>query len=244
VLFGVGMERDYPQCALRMARFKGVDKPEFLDNRQIHGHALHLLEEAMPFMMRHLPIAGRFEPNRLERIDELLFPVAALREAVINALCHRKYTHPGGSVDLAIYDYRLEIWSDGTLPFGLKPEDLKWKHASRPRNLLIAGVFYRRGLIERWGRGIEKTVELCTRGRAFRTRVRRAGGLGPGAVHAQRLRPPIASRTIYVTAFPDRGVMGRYLSEISWETEVWCADAPSHLIHFDGERFLGPHERD
>ena len=47
---------------------------------------------------------------------------------------------------------------------------------------------------------------------------------------------------IYVTAFPDRTVMGRYLSDISWETEVWCADAPSHLIHFDGERFLGPYD--
>ena len=48
---------------------------------------------------------------------------------------------------------------------------------------------------------------------------------------------------IYVTAFPDRRVMARYLTDISWETEVWCADAPSHLIHFDGERFLGPYER-
>ena len=48
---------------------------------------------------------------------------------------------------------------------------------------------------------------------------------------------------VYVTAFPDRGVMGRYLSEISWETEVWCADAPTHPIHFNGERFLGPYER-
>ena len=47
---------------------------------------------------------------------------------------------------------------------------------------------------------------------------------------------------VCVTAFPDRGVMARYLGEISWETEVWCADAPDHLIHFDGERFLGPHE--
>ncbi len=49
---------------------------------------------------------------------------------------------------------------------------------------------------------------------------------------------------VYMTAFPDRGVMGRYLNDISWETEVWCADAPSHLIHFDGERFLGPYERE
>ena len=48
---------------------------------------------------------------------------------------------------------------------------------------------------------------------------------------------------IYVTAFPNRTVMGRYLAEISWETEVWCADSPTHLIHFDGERFLGPYEK-
>ena len=48
---------------------------------------------------------------------------------------------------------------------------------------------------------------------------------------------------VYVTAFPNRGVMARYLGEISWETEVWCADAPTHLIHFNGERFLGPYER-
>lgn len=46
---------------------------------------------------------------------------------------------------------------------------------------------------------------------------------------------------VYVTAFPNRAIMARYLSEIAWETEVWVADAPSHLIHFDGERFLGPY---
>jgi len=47
---------------------------------------------------------------------------------------------------------------------------------------------------------------------------------------------------VYVTAFPDRVTMGRYLDSIAWETEVWVADAPSHLIHFDGERFLGPYK--
>ena len=49
---------------------------------------------------------------------------------------------------------------------------------------------------------------------------------------------------VYVTAFPSRSVMARYLSEIAWETEVWCADGPSHLIHFNGARFLGPHEKE
>ena len=49
------------------------------------------------------------------------------------------------------------------------------------------------------------------------------------------------SGLIYVTAFPTRTEMARYLVDISWETEVWVADAPSHLIHFDGDKFLGPH---
>jgi len=46
---------------------------------------------------------------------------------------------------------------------------------------------------------------------------------------------------VYVTAFPNRSLMNRYLGEIAWETEVWVADAPSHLIHFNGVRFLGPY---
>jgi len=48
---------------------------------------------------------------------------------------------------------------------------------------------------------------------------------------------------VYVTAFPSRSIMAPYLSVIAWETEVWCADAPSHLIHFNGVRFLGPYPK-
>lgn len=47
---------------------------------------------------------------------------------------------------------------------------------------------------------------------------------------------------VYVTAFPDRKTMSKYLTEISWETEVWVAEAPTHMIHFNGDRFLGPHD--
>lgn len=50
-----------------------------------------------------------------------------------------------------------------------------------------------------------------------------------------------AAGLVYVTAFPSRAVMARYLSEIAWETEVWVSEAPSHLIHFNGPRFLGPY---
>lgn len=46
---------------------------------------------------------------------------------------------------------------------------------------------------------------------------------------------------VFVTAFPDRSVMARFLPVLAWETEVWVADNPDHLIHFNGDRFLGPH---
>ncbi len=97
----------------------------------------------------------------MERIDELLLPTAALREALVNALCHRDYAIHGGAVNAAVYDDRTEIWSDGTLPFGLRPEDLKREHTSHPRNPFITDVFHRRGLIEQWGRGTQTIVELC-----------------------------------------------------------------------------------
>jgi len=64
-----------------------------------------------------------------------------------------------------------------------------------------------------------------------------------GKRHAElaRLFADSTAGLVYVTAFPNRAIMGRYLGEIAWETEVWVADAPSHLIHFNGERFLGPY---
>ncbi len=46
---------------------------------------------------------------------------------------------------------------------------------------------------------------------------------------------------VYVTTFLTCAAMREYLADISWETEVWVAEAPSHLIHFNGERFLGPY---
>jgi adenine-specific DNA-methyltransferase len=57
-----------------------------------------------------------------------------------------------------------------------------------------------------------------------------------------RLFEKVQDKLVFVTAFPSRSELGEYLKEISWETEVWIADSPSHLIHFNGERFLGPYE--
>ncbi|MGH2508377.1 MAG: BsuBI/PstI family type II restriction endonuclease [Ktedonobacteraceae bacterium] len=64
-----------------------------------------------------------------------------------------------------------------------------------------------------------------------------------GKLHAElaKLFADSTAGLVYVTAFPTRAIMSRYLGEIAWETEVWVADAPSHLIHFNVERFLGPY---
>ncbi len=64
-----------------------------------------------------------------------------------------------------------------------------------------------------------------------------------GKRHAELTQLFLEANTglVYVTAFPNRTTLARYLADIAWETEVWVADAPSHLIHFDGERFLGPY---
>ena len=161
VLFGKAerIEFDMPQCLLRVARFRGLDKMVFLDNRQFNGNAFALLASAERFLRDTLPIAGRFEPGRFERIDEPLYPPLATREALANALCHRDYSIGGGSIGVAIYDDRLEVTSSGPLHFGLTPEKLFAPHESRPWNPLIAGTFYRGGVIERWGSGTLKIAE-------------------------------------------------------------------------------------
>jgi len=53
---------------------------------------------------------------------------------------------------------------------------------------------------------------------------------------------PSSAGPVLVSCFVSRAEMRKYLADIAWETEVWCADAPSHLIHFNGERFLGPYD--
>jgi ATP-dependent DNA helicase RecG len=141
---------DFPQCRVRLAKFKGIDKTEFLDNRQYEGNAFELLRTTNEFMRQHLPVAGKVIPNLFERRDDPIYPPEALREALANAFCHRDYSLGGGSVDVAIYDDRLEIASSGTLHFGLTVADLYENHMSQPWNPAIADVFYKRGLIESW----------------------------------------------------------------------------------------------
>ncbi len=169
VLFGrserVGAE--YTQCLLRAARFNGTSRTdEFLDNRQFHGNAFYLLGSAGRFFRENLPIAGRIEPDRFERVDEPLYPPPALREALANAICHRDYSIGGGSVAAAIYDDRLEVSYYGSLQ----------QHESMPWNPLIARAFYLRGAIEQWRRGTIKMRDLTTGAGLPAPEVEEAGG--------------------------------------------------------------------
>jgi ATP-dependent DNA helicase RecG len=160
VLFGKEFLPDYPQCELRMARFRGADKTEFLDQRHVRGPAFRLLEEAQLFCQRHFPLPGKIVPGKLQRVDTPLIPPDAMREILVNALIHRDYSIAGGAISLAIFDDRVEIWSAGTFPTGITPEKLSRSHQSVQRNPIIADVFYKMGLIEKWGRGTNRVIEM------------------------------------------------------------------------------------
>jgi len=111
------------------------------------------MRRAERFLIDSLPVAGRIVPGRMEREDTPLLPVEALREALAKAFVHRDYAIGGGSVGVALFDDRLEVISIGDLHFGLTPEALFRAHESKPWNPMIARTFYRRGIIETWGRG-------------------------------------------------------------------------------------------
>ena len=162
VLFGKSkrIEVEMLQCVLKVARFRGVDRTEFLDNRQFRGNAFSLFSYAERFLSENLPIAGRIDQGSFVRIDEPLYPLKALREALANALCHRDYASGGGSVSVGIYDDRLEITSTGPLHFGLTSEKLFEVHESLLWNPLIAEVFFNCGVIEKWGRGTTEMAKL------------------------------------------------------------------------------------
>lgn len=191
-LFGTqeALEARMPQCLLRVARFRGTDRTEFIDNRQFHGNVFRLLQLAERFLRESLPVAGRVLPGLFERVDDPLYPLLALREALANAFCHRDYSIGGGSVAVAIYDDRLEVTSSGTLHFGLTPDALLEPHESLPWNPLIARALFRRGVIEQWGRGTLKIVELMVQAGLPRPTIQDAGGCVTVRFAPARYVPP------------------------------------------------------
>jgi len=161
VLFGKKFLPNYPQCTIKLIKFNGLDKRNFLDNKKVTGNLFELLEEAMNFVHRNMKITSQFTEGQYQRKDIPEFPPLAIREAVINALTHRDYSQANGYVEIGLYDDRIEIASLGELPAHMHLDLLRKKHKSIPRNQIIADVVYTRGLVEQLGRGTNIILEEC-----------------------------------------------------------------------------------
>ena len=155
-LFSKRFSYDYE---IRMARFRGTDKNYFIDNQQAHGNFFELLDAGMSFFFKHLSLSG--EIKGFKREEHLDVPATALREALINALCHRDYDIYQCSIGIAIYDDRIEIESPGLLPRELTPKTIKRSHKSYPRNEIVATVLYQITYLEKWGSGIKRIMDAC-----------------------------------------------------------------------------------
>ena len=87
-----------------MARFVGTNKNMFRDNQRAEGNFFKLLDAGVAFCFKHLSLSGRITNHSLEREEHLEVPYHALREALINALCHRHWERYNLTISLAIYD--------------------------------------------------------------------------------------------------------------------------------------------
>lgn len=149
----------FPQFLLRMARFRGTNKNEFIDNQRAYGNFFTLLDAGMAFFFKHLSISGKIVG--LTREEKLEVPAEALREALTNALCHRFFHNTSSSVGIAIYDDRIEIENSGHLPEELTTETIKQSHHSFPQNPTIADVLFKTTFLENWGSGVGRIMDAC-----------------------------------------------------------------------------------
>jgi ATP-dependent DNA helicase RecG len=160
LLFGTHPQRFFVQSEVRCARFKGTRPLHFLDMKVIEGNIIDQVPAALEFIQRHIRMEAEITPAHIERQERWEYPLDALREALVNALCHRDY-RDSGNVQVRIFDDRLEIWSPGALPEGVTIADLSRTHNSHPRNQRIARAFFLIGYIEQWGTGTLRMRELC-----------------------------------------------------------------------------------
>lgn len=152
---------EYPQFRLRMARFMGTDKNEFVDNQRAEGNFFDLLDAGMAFFFKHLNLSGKITNHSLQREERLEIPYHALREALINSLCHRQWEKYNLTGSIAIYDDRIEIANPGIFPAQISPESIKEPHESYPYNLKIAEALYKSTYLESWGSGAKRIIDAC-----------------------------------------------------------------------------------
>ncbi|MEI8121484.1 MAG: ATP-binding protein [bacterium] len=139
-----------------------MESIDFLDEQTYEGPLLSQLDNALAFVARNTHQAYKItgKPER-EIVPE--YPEEAVREAIINALCHRDYTSVA-TIQVRIFDDRLEVWNPGCLPYDITLKMLYHQHHSHPRNPMIADAFFRARLIEHWGSGTTRIVSACRAG--------------------------------------------------------------------------------
>ncbi len=157
ILFGKDPGRFYPNLTVKMGRFgKADDDLKFQETEE--GNLIQLLQDA-PKQLGHKFLIKNISFEGLLRIEKGEYPVAALREMLLNALVHRNYM--GAMIQIRIYENKLSIWNEGTLPAGITFADLRGNHPSKPRNPIIADVCFKGGYIDAWGRGTLKIITAC-----------------------------------------------------------------------------------
>lgn len=150
-------ENDFPQAKIQCAVFKGTSRNIFIDKREYIGPIQDQIEEAYQFVLRNIRLGATI--SGLYRVDHYELPIEGIRELICNAVTHRSYLDEG-CVQIALFDDRLEVTSPGMLFGGLSIEDLK-AGQSRPRNRGIASAFVAMKIIEQWGTGIPRIIEIC-----------------------------------------------------------------------------------
>jgi len=138
------------QCAL----FKGIDRDTFIDKKEYSGPLYEQIENAYQFVLRHINLSS--EIDGIVRKDSYELPKEAIREMIVNAVCHRNYMD-NSCVQVAVYDNRVEVTSPGVLYGGLTIEEAM-SGRSKIRNRAIAEVFSRMEIVESWGTGIRRIV--------------------------------------------------------------------------------------
>jgi len=124
----------------------------------IEGNAFQLADKVIEILDKKYFIKT-ISYDKLHRVETPPYPYEAIREALINAIIHRNYFGP--PIQISLYDNKIMIWNVGELPRQLSITDLKEKHASYPKNQILADIFFKGGLIEAWGRGTLKIIDEC-----------------------------------------------------------------------------------
>ena len=151
ILTGNTAVRSVVQCGV----FKGTTKAVFVDRREFTGTPQELIEESYQYVLRNIHMGARFKGVYRQDVYEI--PPDAIRELIVNAIVHRSYIDHS-SIQIAIYDDRLEITSPGRLPLGQTIERMKQGY-SKIRNEALASAFEYMGYIEHWGSGILRVLQ-------------------------------------------------------------------------------------